>query len=56
MKQDIVIGKVWKTKGSTQCTIPKDFSDGLGIDNGDSIVFTKVGNSIIITKLNLDNQ
>jgi len=55
MKKDVILGKVWTQKKSTQCTIPKDFVDDLGIESGSTIVFTKVENSIVITKLDLEN-
>lgn len=55
MKKDVILGKVWAQKKSIQCTIPKDFVYDLGIENGNTIVFTKVGNSIVMTKLDLEN-
>jgi bifunctional DNA-binding transcriptional regulator/antitoxin component of YhaV-PrlF toxin-antitoxin module len=53
--KDVILGKVWAQKKSIQCTIPKDFVYDLGIENGNTIVFTKVGNSIVMTKLDLEN-
>jgi len=54
MKQEVVVGKTWRSKNSIQCTLPLEMAKDIGIEVGESIVFTKVGDSIVVTRLNVE--